>query len=122
MTALLRAVRGATTVEHNDAGEITRHTQALVKEVMARNEIAPDDLVSMIFTATPDITAAFPATAARELGLNDVPLLGAAELGVVGGLDLCIRVLIHCYSERGRDEIRHVYLEGAKVLRSDLAD
>ena len=122
MTPLLRAVRGATTVTRDDADEIRIRTQSLVSEMMSRNEIGNDDLVSMIFTATPDITAAFPATAARELGLADVPLLGAAELGVVGGLERCIRVLLHCYSVRARDEIRHVYLEGATVLRSDLAD
>jgi chorismate mutase len=90
--------------------------------MLERNEVAHEDLVSIFFSATEDITAAFPATGARQLGLGDVPLFGTRELTVIGALPLCVRVLINCYTARDRSEIRHVYLEGARVLRADLAD
>jgi chorismate mutase len=122
MTTRLVGIRGATTVDADDAEQIRSRTQELVRELLSRNDVKADDLVSIIFTATDDVTAAFPATAARELGLDDVPLLGSREISVPGALTHCIRVLIHCYSERGRPEIRHVYLEGAQVLRADLSD
>jgi chorismate mutase len=76
----------------------------------------------MIFTATDDVTAQFPATAARALGLGDVPLICARELAIEGGMPLCIRVLMHFYSERSRSELHHVYLEGARGLRDDLPE
>ncbi|HVC25526.1 MAG TPA: chorismate mutase [Acidimicrobiales bacterium] len=120
MDALLRAVRGATTVDHDDADQIFERTQALVRELLAANALEPDDVVSMIFTVTADITAAFPATAARALGLDDVALLGAVEASVAGAVPLCIRVLVHCYTTRSRAEIRNVYLEGAVRLREVL--
>ena len=120
--ASLRAVRGATTVDADDAEQIFKRTQELVGEMIERNELSVDDLVSIIFTATTDLSAAFPATAARALGLDEVPLLGASELAVSGSLPRCIRALMHCYSDRERSQIRHVYLEGARVLRVDLAD
>jgi chorismate mutase len=122
MAQLLRGIRGATTVDADEPEQIRLRTQELVREMLSRNDVKVDDLVSIIFTATDDISAAFPATAARELGLDDVPLLGGREIAVPGAVARCIRVLIHCYSERGRPEIRHVYLEGARVLRSDLAE
>lgn len=122
MTSMLRAIRGATTVDADREDEVYARTQELVKEMLARNDVSSDDLVSMIFTATSDISSAFPATAARDLGLDDVPLLGAAEASIDGALKRCIRVMIHCYSDRARAEIRHVYLNGAEVLRSDLSD
>jgi chorismate mutase len=120
--AMVRAIRGATTVDEDVPEQVRERTQVLVREMLARNEVAVDDLVSAFFTATSDISSAFPATAARALGLDDVPLIGAQELAVEGALGLCIRVLLHCYSERPRSEIRHVYLEGARALRADLAD
>ncbi len=122
MTAMLRAIRGATTVDEDDAEQIRLRTQELVREMLSRNDVKSDDLVSIIFTATEDLNAAFPATAARQLGLDDVPLLGGREMAVPGALGHCIRVLVHCYSEKSRGEIRHVYLEGARVLRADLAE
>lgn len=121
MTAVLRAIRGATTLDEDTAEQVYERTRALVAEMMAENELIADDLVSVLFTVTPDIHAAFPATAARSLGLEDVPLLGAVEMVVEGALARCVRVLIHCYSERARADLRHVYLEGATVLRRDLA-
>jgi chorismate mutase len=121
MEAVLRAIRGATTVDQDAAEQVFERTQALVSEIIASNAIEQDDLVSMIFTVTGDISSAFPATAARALGLDDVALLGAVEATVVGALPLCIRVLVTCYSTRSKSEIRNVYREGAVALRTDLA-
>lgn len=118
----LMALRGATTCDEDTAEEIDRRTQALVEEMLKRNEVDHDDLVSIIFTATDDITAQFPATSARALGLGDVPLLCARELGIEGGMARTIRVLAHLYTERSRDQLHHVYLEGARSLRDDLPE
>ena len=94
-----------------------------MKELLTRNELSHDDIVSIIFTSTPDLTAEFPARAARTaLGLDGVALLGAQEQAVAHGTPRCIRVLVHCYSDRPRDELRHVFLDGAGALRADLAD
>ena len=118
----LRALRGAITCDENTKAEVDAKTQRLVAELLARNDLVNDDLVSMIFTATPDLTAEFPAAAARALGLGDVPLLGAAELDVEHGLPRVIRVMVHCYTERERSELHHVYLDGARALRDDLPE
>lgn len=116
----LVAVRGATTCESDSPEEISLRTKELLQEIIDVNDLRDEDLVSIIFTATDDLTSAFPASAAREMGLTDVPLLGTRELAVAGAVERCIRVLVHCYSPRERGEIRHVYLEGAKSLRADL--
>ena len=113
-------LRGAITCTTDTKDEIEAKTQRMVKELLARNDVEADDIVSMIFTATDDLTTHFPATAARGLGLDQVPLLGARELTVDGALPRCIRVLVHCYSEKSRDEVQHVYLEEARALRGDL--
>ncbi len=118
----LLALRGATTCEQNTLADIDGKTQTLVRELLARNDVDRDDIVSIIFTATDDLTAQFPATAARALGLGDVPLICARELGVDGGMPLTIRVLMHLYTERSRSELHHVYLEGARSLRDDLPE
>jgi len=118
----LQALRGATTCDANTHDEIGEKTRRLVSEVLARNGIEHDDLVSIIFTATEDLTAQFPATAARELGLGDVALLSARELAVDGALPRVVRVLVHCYTERTRDELHHVYLGAARSLRDDLPE
>ena len=102
--------------------EIDTKTKALVAAMLERNAIDTDDLVSIIFTATDDLHAQFPATAARALGLGDVPLLCARELDIDGGKARTIRVLMHLYTERARDELHHVYLEGATTLRDDLPE
>ena len=118
----LQALRGAITCTEDSKAEIDAKTARLVKELFTRNELAHDDVVSIIFTATPDLTAEFPATAARTaLGLDGVALLGAQEQDVPHGTKRCVRVLVHCYSERSRDELQHVFLEGAAALRADLA-
>ena len=116
----VRALRGATTLDHDNESEMTERVQALVKAMMVRNDIDHDDIISMIFTATEDLICAFPAAAARAAGLGDVPLLCARELSVVGATPRCVRVLMHVSTERTRSELRHVYLEGAAGLRDDL--
>jgi chorismate mutase len=118
----LLALRGAITLAANTREEIDEKTQRLVKELLARNDVAHDDIVSIIFTATDDVTAQFPATAARALGLGDVPLICARELGIDGGMPLCVRVMMHVYSDRSRAQLHHVYLEGARGLRDDLPE
>ncbi|MGD0742473.1 MAG: chorismate mutase [Acidimicrobiales bacterium] len=121
MAVELRAVRGATTLDEDTEDQVRERVGALVTAILARNGLGPEDLVSAIFSATEDVTAAYPATAARALpGFADVPLLGCREMAVVGAVPRCIRVLVHCYTERARGEIQHVYLEGAESLRPDL--
>lgn len=118
----LRAVRGATTVDEDTKEEILSATAELIEAMISRNDLVRDDLVSIVFTATPDLRAVFPAEAARGLGISDVPLLCARELDVEGAMPRCIRVLMHAYTERDLQTIRHVYLGDARKLRSDLAD
>jgi chorismate mutase len=116
----LRALRGAITCDEDSKAEIDAKTQRLVQQLLERNGVEHDDLVSIIFTATRDLTAEFPATGARALGLGDVPLLCASELAVAHGMSRVVRVLVHCYTERSRDDLHHVYLDGARALRDDL--
>jgi chorismate mutase len=116
----VRAVRGATQVDRNDREVIIEATAELVLAVLERNRIEPAELVSVIFTATPDLTAEFPAYAARAMGMTDVPLLCAVEMAVPGSMPRVIRLLAHVESDRPRSEIRHVYLRGAAALRTDL--
>ena len=116
----LVALRGATTVDADTADAVMGRTGELLSMLLERNGVEHDQLVSIIFTSTRDLRSAFPALAARELGLGDVPLLCARELDVVDGTPRCIRVLMHLTTERSRAELRHVYLEGAKGLRDDL--
>jgi chorismate mutase len=115
-------LRGATTVDADTEEEINRRVQALVSTMLDRNGVAKEDLISILFTATEDIHATFPATAARALGLGDVPLICARELDVVGGTPLCVRVLMHLTTDRPGAELHHIYLEGARGLRDDLPD
>ena len=116
----VRAVRGATQVDRNDRDELLEATADLVRAVLERNELTPADLISVIFTATPDLTADFPAYAARAMGITDVPFLCATEIEVPGAMPRVVRLLAHVETERTRDEIRHVYLRGAAGLRTDL--
>ncbi|HEU4897718.1 MAG TPA: chorismate mutase [Actinomycetota bacterium] len=118
----LVALRGATTVDADTSGEVMARTSELLSNLLKRNDVEHDQLVSIIFTSTRDLRSAFPALAARELGLGDVPLLCAGELDVVGGNPNTIRVLIHCYSTLPRTSLRHVYLHNAKHLRDDLPE
>ncbi|HTB69796.1 MAG TPA: chorismate mutase [Solirubrobacteraceae bacterium] len=115
----LFALRGAISVERNDAQEILDATTTLMREIIERNALAPEHVVSCIFTATDELTAEFPAVAARALGFESVPLLCARELDVPGALARVIRVLIHYYAEDGH-VAQHVYLGEAASLRTDL--
>ncbi|HEX3794993.1 MAG TPA: chorismate mutase [Acidimicrobiales bacterium] len=119
---VVRGLRGATTVEADTVEQVTQRSQELMRRLMERNDLAEDDIVSALFTATADVTSIFPATAVREIGFGAVPLLCAAEIAVPGAMPLCIRVLLHVYTTRSRDEIHHVYLHGAQGLRDDLPD
>lgn len=118
---MLRAIRGAIQIEVDTREAIAAGTVSLLSEIFERNSIAHDDLVSILFTATPDLVADFPATSARSLGLGDVPLLCAQELAVSGSMPRVIRVMVHALLDRPREEIAHVYLGGAVALRQDLA-
>jgi chorismate mutase len=118
----MRAVRGATTVERDDGALVVSATRELLAALIERNSIEDDQVISAIFTVTPDITSEFPARAARELGWVDVPLLCAMEIPTARGLTRCIRVLLHIETELPRSELRHVYLRNAKALRPDLSD
>jgi len=115
----LFALRGATSVDRNEAGEILRATTELMREIMTRNELAPQDAVSCIFTATEDLDAEFPAVAARAVGFHTVPLLCAREIPVPGSMPKVIRVLIHYHAEEHHSPA-HVYLGAARALRADL--
>lgn len=120
MSQTFRAIRGATTVDADDPAEITTNVVALLTEILERNELAEEDIVSILFTATEDLTSIFPATAARTMGLGSVPLICARELAIDGATPRCLRVMLHVMTTRARDEIHHVYLEGAQGLRDDL--
>jgi chorismate mutase len=115
----LFALRGANTVESNQADAIVDATETLMRELMARNALEPDAMVSCIFTLTDDLDAEFPAVAARNLGLNRVPLLCSREIPVPGSLPRVIRVMVHYYAAEDHDP-RHVYLGDARALRADL--
>jgi chorismate mutase len=115
----LRAIRGAITVGGNDRDAILDGTEELVREVMVRNGIGASDIVSCLFTSTADLDAAFPAEAARRLGLSAVPLLCAKEIDVPGALPRVIRLMVHCYADDGAP-VQHVYLRDAAGLRRDL--
>lgn len=116
----VRALRGATTVDRDEPGHVTERVVALMNEMLGRNGVHHDDLVSILFTATPDIHSMYPPTAARTIGLGDVPLIGAQEIDVPTGTRMCIRIMVHLETTLSRAEMRHVYLEGAKGLRDDL--
>ncbi len=115
----LIGLRGATTVPANDARAILAATDELMREILGRNALAPEHLVSCIFTLTDDLDAEFPAVAAREMGLTAVPLLHAREIPVPGAMARVIRVLIHAYAPDGH-AAEHVYLGEARRLRLDL--
>jgi chorismate mutase len=119
---MVRGLRGASTCDANTAREITEVTQELLLAMLEENGIDHDEVVSVLFTTTPDLNALFPATAARGIGFGDVPLLCASEINVPGAMPLTVRVLMHAYTTRARGELRHVYLRNAPSLRDDLPD
>lgn len=117
----IRAIRGAIQVDANDRDLVLEATAELVSEVMSRNELSTDDVVSVLFTATPDLTAEFPALAARKIGFHDVPLMCASEINVPGAMPRVVRLMAHVETDRSRSEVQHVYLRGAAALRLDIA-
>jgi chorismate mutase len=116
----VRAVRGAIQVEQDDRQEVLDATTELLTAVLERNALSPEDLISVVFTATPDLTSEFPAYAARQMGITDVPLLCATEIAVPGAMPRVLRLLAHVDTELARADVRHVYLRGAAALRTDL--
>lgn len=122
MTAVVRALRGATTVDVDTPDQVRSRTIALLEQMLVRNGVEHDDIISVLFTATDDIHSMFPASAARDIGFGDIPLICARELDIRDATPLCIRVLLHFSTTRLRSELRHVYLEGASGLRDDLPE
>jgi chorismate mutase len=116
----LRAARGAIRVPSDDDDELLGATERLLSAILERNAVDTDELVSILFTATEDLRSAFPAEAARRMGLGRVPLLCAQEIPVEGSMRSVIRVLVHFHSDRTLDEVAHVYLDGAESLRDDV--
>ena len=114
----VRAIRGAIQIEANERAAVLEGTSELVTEVMDRNRLNPADVISVVFTATHDLNAEFPALAARKLGFQDVPLLCATEMNVPGSMPLVVRLMMHVETERPRSAVQHVYLRGAIALRA----
>lgn len=117
---MVRAVRGATTVEHNTREEILAATAALLEEMIAANDIERESMIQITFTLTPDLNAVFPAVAARELGITNVPLMCMSEIPVENALEKCVRILLQMNSDKKLDDIVHIYRKGAEALRPDL--
>ncbi len=116
---VVRGIRGATAIDADRQDLVLAATRELLQALTEANGIEPDDIASVILTATPDITSEYPARAARAMGWHDVPLLGATEMAVPDGLQRCIRVLMHVNTDAEPSQLRHVYLRGARVLRPD---
>jgi chorismate mutase len=119
MSKTLRGLRGATTAATNTSEAILDATAELLRSLQEANGFRPEDVESAIFTSSPDLTAEYPARAARLLGWTDVPLLGAAEVPVPDGLPRCVRVLLHFYTTKPQRELKHMYLRDAAKLRPD---
>ncbi|MEI7886307.1 MAG: chorismate mutase [Actinomycetes bacterium] len=122
MSTQVRALRGAITLERDDRDHLLERVVRLLTEMMERNGLSHDDIISILFTATPDVHSAFPALAARQMGMGDVALMCAQELSIDGAMPLCVRVLMHANTERTRTALRHIYLEEARTLRDDLPE
>lgn len=117
----VRAIRGATQVVANSPEAIAAGVKELLTEILAANALTPSDVISVLFTASPDLNAAFPAAFAREVGFESVPLICAVEIDVPGALERTIRVMAHIETEMSAKEVSHIYLHGAKALRRDIA-
>lgn len=121
VTSAVRAIRGATQLEVDEREHVLSSTRELVSSVLETNSLTEDDVISIIFTATSDVRSEFPAVAARELGLGNVPLMCTQELDIVGAMPRVIRLMALVNTTLRREEITHVYLRGATALRRDLA-
>src|SRR5580693_3773598 len=121
LAVAVRAVRGAVQVDANERAAILEGTAELVTEVMGRNQLSTDQVISVIFSATDDLDAEFPALAARKLGFQEVPLLCCREISVPGSLPLVVRLMMHVETDLARAQVQHVYLRGAAALRLDIA-
>lgn len=119
---MVRAVRGAITVDRNEKEDILDAAKELIQEAMNKNDIDTDNVVSIIFTLTPDLTGAFPAAGVRQLGITDIPLLDLVQPNVEGALEKCIRLMMYINTDKKNSELHHVYLRGARVLRPDLLE
>jgi chorismate mutase len=117
----VRAIRGAVQVDADEREAILEATTELVTAVMTRNDLAPEDVISVLFTMTPDLTAEFPALAARKIGFHAVPLMCATEIPVPGAMPRVVRLMAFVETESSRADIQHVYLRGALALRLDIA-
>ncbi|WP_228389171.1 chorismate mutase [Cumulibacter manganitolerans] len=117
----VRAVRGAVQIDRDEVAALHEATAELVTEVMNRNGLTIDDMISVIFTVTPDLTSDFPAHAARLMGFTDVPLMCSTEIPVAGAMPRVIRLMAHVETDKARQDIQHVYLRGAAALRRDIA-
>ena len=117
----VRAIRGATQVESNTAESISDATQELVLEILSANSLTAENVISVLFTSSPDLNAAFPAAAARSIGFENTPLICSVEIDVAGALPRTIRVMAHVETDLSKSEIAHIYLHGAKALRRDIA-
>lgn len=115
----VRGIRGATTADGDTRDAILAATRELLAAIVSANGIDPHEIASAVFTTTPDLTAEYPARAARDMGWSEVPLLGATEMSVPGGLPRCIRVLLHVNTRRPSSRMKHIYLRGARALRPD---
>ena len=115
----IRGIRGATSIAIDSKEAMEEAVVELLSEILKRNGLVEDDLISILFTATPDIKSEFPATAARKVGLSDTPLICAQELDIAGALPRTIRVLLHAESDKSKGELEHVYLREAVTLRKD---
>jgi chorismate mutase len=116
----VRAARGAIVVASDDHETLLAATERLLSSLLERNAIPPEDLISVLFTVTDDLRSAFPAEAARRMGLGRVPLMCAQEIPVAGAMPSVVRVLAHFHTDRNLEEVVHVYLDGAETLRDDL--
>ena len=116
----VRAARGAIVVPADEPAPLHEATAKLLGAILERNAIAHDDLICILFTATEDLSSAFPAEAARHMGMGDIPLLCAREIPVAGSMRSVVRILLHFHTELGLREVTHVYLDGAERLRDDL--
>jgi len=119
---ICRGIRGATVADSDSRDDILSAARQLLALMIRQNDILPEDVASAIFTTTPDLTAEFPALAARQLGWLDVPLLCCHEIGVPGALEKCVRIMVHWNTEKTQQDITHVYIKGAQRLRPDLSN